>query len=176
TCEFDARDGRLSNLQLAAATPNPSFLAISPNGRYVFAVNEVSQFEGKPAGAVTAFAIDPDTGKLTALNQQSAGGTGPCHSIADTSGKHVLVANYGGGSVSVLPIADDGRLGEATSFIQHSGSSADPKRQTRPHAHSINLDAANRFAFVADLGLDKVLTYRFDRDAGKLVPHDPPAA
>jgi 6-phosphogluconolactonase len=139
-------------------------------------VGEVSDFAGKKSGGVSAFAIDASTGNLTLLNQQSSGGTGPCHLVVDKAGKNVLVANYGGGSVAVLPIQADGRLSEATCFIQHTGKSVNPRRQEAPHAHSINLDAANNFAFVADLGLDKVLVYRFDAAKGTLTPNDPPAA
>jgi 6-phosphogluconolactonase len=139
-------------------------------------VSEVSDAGGKPTGAVAAFAIDPQTGKLQLLNQQSSQGAGPCHLNVDRAGKNVLVANYGGGSCAVLPIAADGRLGEATAAIQHKGKSVNRERQEGPHAHSINLDAANRFAFVADLGLDEVLVYRFDSAKGSLVPNDPPAA
>lgn len=123
----------------------------------------------------SALAIDGSTGALRLLNQQSSGGNGPCHVAVDREGKCVLVANYGGGSVAVLSLEADGRLGRLTTFIQHEGSSVNPGRQKEPHAHSINLDAANRYAFVADLGLDKILVYRFSADQGTLAPHDPPA-
>jgi 6-phosphogluconolactonase len=96
--------------------------------------------------------------------------------VVDRQGKNLLVANYGGGSVAVLPITADGKLAEATSFVQHKGSSADQARQSAPHGHSINLDAAGRFAFAADLGLDQVLVYQFDPSKGELKPHDPPFA
>ena len=139
-------------------------------------MNEVSTLNGKSAGGVTAFAIDATTGKLTSLNQQSSGGPGPCYLVVDKTGKNVLVANYGGGSVEVLPIKPDGSLGAATAFIQHTGSSVNSQRQKEPHAHSINLDSANRFAVAADLGLDKLLVYRFDADKGTLVPNDLPSA
>jgi 6-phosphogluconolactonase len=170
---IDLATGKLSAPELAGAIVSPSFLAVHPNRRFLYAVNEVGEFSGKPGGAVSAFAIDAATGKLTLLNQQSSGGGGPCHLVVDKAGKNVLVANYGGGSVAVLPITDDGRLREATSFIQHTGSSLNPQRQKEPHAHSSHLDPANRFAFVADLGLDKVLIYRFDAEKGTLTPNDP---
>jgi len=170
---MDPASGRLTPAGLAAVTVNPSFLAIAPNHRFLYAVNEIGEFGGTSSGAVSAFAIDPSTGKLTLLNQQSSRGAGPCHLIVDKQGKNVLVANYGGGSVVVLPIRPDGRLGPATAFIQHQGSSVNPQRQKEPHAHSMNLDAANRFAFAADLGLDKVLIYRFDPAKGSLAPNDP---
>jgi len=167
---MDPASGRLTPAGLAAVTVNPSFLAIAPNHRFLYAVNEIGEFGGTSSGAVSAFAIDPNTGKLTLLNQESSRGSGPCHLIVDKQGKNVLVANYGGGSVAVLPIRPDGRLGPATAFIQHQGSSVNPQRQKEPHAHSMTLDAANRFAFAADLGLDKVLIDRFDPAKGTLAP------
>jgi 6-phosphogluconolactonase len=173
--ELDTATGKLTSLGLAGETASPSFLAIHPSRRFLYAVGEIDNFNGKKTGAVSAFAIDAKTGALTLLNQQSSGGSGPCHLVVDKAGKHVLSANYGGGSVSVHPIEEDGRLGRATAFVQHKGSSVDKGRQEAPHAHSINLDPANRFAFVADLGLDKVLIYRFDAKKGTLTPNDPPA-
>jgi 6-phosphogluconolactonase len=163
-------------LGLAVETPNPSFLELDMKRRLLFAVNELNEFEGKPTGAVSVFSIDPAKGTLTLLNQRPSMGTGPCHLILDATGRHVLVANYGSGSVSVLPVAADGRLGAATMVIQHTGRSVHPERQRGPHAHCVTLDPANRFAFVCDLGLDKVLAYRFDAQKGTLTPHDPPFA
>ena len=174
--ELEGGSGALKPLGLAAAVANPSFLAIHPNRRFVYAVGELDRFQGKKGGAVSAFAIDPKTFKLTLLNQQSSGGDGPCYLIVDRTGKNVLVANYGGGSVAVLPLQEDGRLRPASTFIQHKGSSVDKGRQEAAHAHSINVDVANRFAFAADLGLDKVLIYKFAADKGTLVPNDPPSA
>jgi 6-phosphogluconolactonase len=174
-CELDPVSGELSAPALAAEVTNPSFLAIHPNKKFLYAVGEVNNFSGQKGGAVSAFAIDPATGDLKLLNQQSSSGQGPCHLVVDKQGKHVLVANYSGGNVSVLAVGDDGKLGERTAFQQHTGSGADPGRQKEPHAHSINLDAANRFAFVADLGLDKILVYKYDADKGTLTPNDPPA-
>jgi 6-phosphogluconolactonase len=173
---FDPATGKLSDGELAAETPSPSFLAIAPDHRFLYAVNEVSKLDGgKPAaGSVSAYALDARTGKLTPLNEESSGGAGPCHLVTDRRGKNVLVANYGGGSVAVLPIKADGRVGKATAFVQHEGTSANPQRQEAPHAHSINVDRDDRFAFAADLGLDKVLVYRFDEAKGTLTPSDPP--
>lgn len=168
--------GELQPPELAAEVKNPSFLAPHPTRPLLYAVGEIGDFSGKKTGAVSAFAVEPQSGKLTLLNQQSSGGTGPCHLVVDRTGRCVLVANYGGGSVACLPIQPDGRLREATSVVQHQGSSVHPKRQAGPHAHSVNLDAANRFALVADLGLDKVLIYRFDADRGRLTPNTPPSA
>ena len=172
--QLDLATGKLRAAELAAKVANPSFLAIHPGRPLLYAVGELGDFQGKRAGAVSAFSVDPATGKLTLLNQQSSQGTGPCHLVVDRTGKNVLVANYGGGSIACLPIRRDGRLGEATSSIQHEGSSVDPRRQQGPHAHSMNLDAAGRFAFAADLGLDKILVYRLDAAKGKLTPNDPP--
>lgn len=174
-CEFDTATGKLSEPVLAAETANPSFLAIHPSKRYLYAVGEMPEFEGKSSGAVTAFSLDPASGELKQLNQKPSGGAGPCHVVVDRQGKNVLVANYGGGSAAVLRLEEDGRLGERTGFSQHSGKGSDPGRQEGPHAHSINLDSANRFALVADLGLDQVLVYRFDADKGTIVKNVPPS-
>jgi 6-phosphogluconolactonase len=166
---FDTVTGKLGETELVAETTNPSFLGIHPSRKFLYAVGELA---GKKGGAVSAFAIEP-SGKLTLLNQQSTVGTGPCYVGVDKLGKNVLVANYGGGSVAVLPIGADGKLAEASAFVQHVGSSVNPKRQQGPHAHSIFLDPANRFAFAPDLGLDKVMIYKFDAGKGTLVPNDP---
>jgi 6-phosphogluconolactonase len=167
-------DLSLIPLGLAAATPSPSFLAIDPQRRFLFAVNETGTFAGQPTGSVSAFALDPVTGKLALLNQRSSLGSGPCHLTVDRTGRHVLVANYNSGSVAVLPVASDGRLGEPTAFVQHAGNSIDPGRQAGPHAHCVTLDAANRFAFVCDLGLDQVRAYRYDPERGTLAPAETP--
>jgi 6-phosphogluconolactonase len=174
-CELDLAAGKLTEPQLAATVTSPSFLAIHPNQQYLYSVNEISNLAGKKMGGITAFAIDAKTGDLTQLNQEGSGGAGPCHLSVDRAGKNVLAANYGGGSVCVAPIDADGKLRSLSSFIQHKGSSVDKSRQEAPHAHSVNVDANNRFAFVCDLGLDKVLSYKLDADQGKLTPNDPPA-
>ncbi len=163
----------LSDPMLAAELSNPSFLAVHPTGKYLYAVNE-SSGPGK-GGGVTAFALDAKTGNLTRLNQESTVGDGPCHLVVDATGKYVLVANYGGGSVTVLPIGPDGKLKPASDFVRHKGKVFDPERQGAPHAHSVNLDKNNRFAMVADLGLDRVFVYRFDPRHGKLTPNEPPS-
>ena len=171
--QFNMKTGEVVSRRLAAETESPSFLAIHQNNRFLYAVNEVGSFKGASGGGVSAFSIDRQMGRLTALNDQWSGGGGPCHLVVDKTGKHVLVANYGGGSVSVLPIRSDGSLGKATAFVQHEGSSVNPRRQQGPHAHSINLDPDNRFAAVADLGMDKVMIYKFDAVAGSLTPAKP---
>ncbi len=166
--ELDLETGRLTNPVLAAEARNPSFLEIHPNGKFLYAVSESGG-----AGSVSAYAIDSDTGSLKLLNQQSSGGAGPCHVNIDHAGKNVLVANYGSGSASVIPIKANGRLGEPTGFVQHAGSSVNPGRQKGPHAHSINVSPDNRFAFVADLGIDKVMIYRLDVEKGTIVANSP---
>jgi 6-phosphogluconolactonase len=163
----EAQKLTLVPLGLAAETASPSFLEIDPKRRLLFAANEIKN------GTVSSFRIAGD-GKLAAINSRPSGGSGPCHLVLDKSGRNVLVANYGSGSVAVLPVAADGTLGEATCVIQHHGNSVNPQRQEGPHAHCVTLSADNRFAFVCDLGLDQVLVYRFDADAGKLTAADPP--
>lgn len=169
---LEAATGKLTAPELAAEVPNPSFLAVHPNRRFLYAVSEMGG--GQKGGAVSAFAIDATSGKLTFLNRASSGGSGPCHLVVDKTGKNVVVVNYNSGSVAVLPLEEDGRLREASSFVQHKGSSVNPKRQQGPHAHSVNLSADNRFAVVADLGLDQVLVYRFDAVKGTITPNEPP--
>ena len=143
-------------------------MALHPCRPLLYAVAEMSNFNGQGTGAVSAFSIEPKTGKLALLGQQASGGSGPCHVLVDRSGRCVLVANYGSGSVASLPIQKDGSLGPACSVIQHSGSSVNPQRQQGPHAHGFVLDSANRIALAADLGLDKILIYRLDPECGKL--------
>ena len=172
---LDTATGKLSPAELAGEVKNPSFVSIHPSRKFLYAVSEISDFDGKRVGGVSAFQIDGATGRLKLLNQQSSVGAGPCHLVVDAAGKNVLAANYGGGSVCVLPIGEDGKLSPASSSIQHQGSSVNKQRQEAPHAHSINLDPANRFAFAADLGLDKVLIYKFDGGKGMLTANDPPA-
>src|SRR5258706_7467441 len=155
-------------LGLAAEAPNPSFLEIDTKRRRLFAVNETSEFQGKPTGGVSAFSIDSATGKLVPINQRSSMGKDPCHLALDRAGKNILAANSSSGSVAVLPVAADGTLGEATNVIQHSGKSINPQRQQGPHAHCAEFYPSGKFAFVYDLGLDKVLIYRFATKTGNL--------
>jgi 6-phosphogluconolactonase len=170
---FDAATGGLVSLGLAAETVNPSFLAIHPSRRFVYAANEIGNYQGQKSGAVSAFARDGRTGKLTFLNEVASRGADPCHLVVDKTGKNLLVANYSGGNVAVFRVLDDGRLGEASAFVQHVGSSVNPERQRGPHAHSINLSPDNRFAIAADLGLDELLVYRFDPTKGSLTANTP---
>ncbi|MFN0172318.1 MAG: lactonase family protein [Bryobacteraceae bacterium] len=173
--KFDTATGKLSPLGVAAETDNPSFLTIHQNGKYLYAVNEIAKYQGKDTGTVTAFSIDRYTGRLTQINKVVTRGTIPCHLNVDRTGKFLVLVNYGSGSTASFPIQPNGGLGEAVSVQQHSGSSADLRRQKGPHAHSINFSPDYRFAVVADLGLDKVLVYRFDSTNGKLAPNDPPS-
>lgn len=173
---FDPATGRLTTPELAVESKNPSFLALHPSRPLLFAVNEVGDFEGQSAGSVSAYAIDDATGKLKLLNRVSSKGADPCHLLVDPTGRNLLVANYSGGSVASLPIGETGALGKETAFVQHQGKGADPGRQQGPHAHAVALDAANRFALAADLGLDQVLVYRFDPARGALQPAEPPYA
>ena len=165
---FDSATGESTSLGLAAESTAPSFLAIAPSGRFLYAVNELSQFNGQPTGAVSAFAIQPKTAKLTLLNQVPSRGEGPAHIALDRSGKYALVSNYDRGSIAVFPLLRDGRLGEATAFVQHKGSSVNKERQEGPHAHAAVFSPDNRFVIVADLGLDQLLVYQFDAARGTL--------
>jgi 6-phosphogluconolactonase len=173
---YDPHGSTLTPLGLVAETTNPSFLAVHPNHRFLYAVNETGDYKGQKSGAVTAFSIDHVTGKLTQLNQVASGGADPCYITVDKTGRYVLVANYTGGSIAVFPVLADGRLGEASAFIQHTGHGTNPKRQDGPHAHSIDLSPDNRFAIVDDLGLDETLVYKFDSAKGSLTLNDPPFA
>ncbi len=173
---FDVKTGALTAPELAAQTPNPTFLAIHPNHKTLYAANEIDKFEGKSSGAVSAFAIQPQSGKLTLLNQKPSGGGGPCHVAVDQSGRVVLVANYSGGSIASFPVKTGGALGEAATFIQHQGSSTNPQRQEGPHAHCIGATPDNAYVLAADLGLDKILIYKLNTASGTLTPNDPPSA
>ncbi len=166
---LDLDTGTLSAPVLAAEVRNPSFVEIHPNGKFLYAVSEAGR-----EGSVFAYAIDKATGDLLLLNDASTGGSGPCHVNVDHAGEHVLVANYGSGSASVIPIGSDGKLGEPTGFVQHEGSSVNPSRQKEPHAHSINPSPDDRFVFVADLGIDKIMVYHLDGQSGKIAANDPP--
>jgi 6-phosphogluconolactonase len=175
---FDERSGRLEPLGLAAKTANPSFLAVSPRSRFLYAVNELRDYKGASSGGVTAFAIDlkgrRKTGKLTQLNEVASSGADPCYISFDRSGKYSLVANYSGGNVAVFPLSSDGRIGEASSVVKDASAlGPNRERQEAPHAHFIEASARNRFVYVSDLGLDRVLIYKFDATKGTLSPGQP---
>ena len=171
---FDESTGRATSIGLAGETINPSFLVADAAGKHLYAVNEVSDFQGQKSGAVSAFSIDHASGKLTSLNQVSSHGAGPCYISLDKTGKYALVANYDSGTVATFPVLPDGKLGEAASVVQHSGHGTDPERQEGPHAHEIEVSPDNRFAIAADLGLNKLLVYKFDAASGKLQANSPP--
>ncbi len=175
-CRFDAGSGKLEPAGLVAETANPSFLAIHSNAKWLYAVSEMADKGGQKTGSVSSFSIEPKSGKLMLRNTVGSKGEGPCYVRTDLTGKNVLVANYGSGSAAVLPIKADGTLADASSVVQHHGTSVDKARQEGPHAHSINVSLDNRFAFVADLGLDKVMIYHFDPVKGTITPNDPPSA
>ncbi len=174
--KLDSATGKLSAPALAAEITNPTFLAVAPGSNVLYAVSEVDQIGGKPTGAVDAFAVDAKSGKLTPLNQQLSGGSGPCHISVDATGKCLFVANYGSGSIAALPIHADGSLGAATTTLQHHGSGVNLKRQAGPHSHSIFPSPDNRYTLDCDLGLDKVFINHLDASAAKLTPANPPFA
>jgi 6-phosphogluconolactonase len=169
---LDLATGTASAPVLAGEAKNPSFLALHPSGRFLYAVSEVDDFAGAKSGAVLAFAIDAATGGLKLLNQQPSQGGAPCHLVVDKTGKNLLVANYSGGNVALLRVAADGRLEPPSVVRAHEGSGPNTARQQKPHAHGIYLDAAERFAFSPDLGADRVFVYRFDAVKGTLEPHE----
>ena len=158
---FDTESGALKKVGVAAESTDPSFLAMHPNGKFVYAANETD------SGELSAFKIDKKTGTLEFINEVPSGGAHPCHLVVDSTGKNLLTANYSGGNVSVTKIKADGSLGKQSSLIQHAGSSV-TERQKAPHAHSINLDVANKFAIAADLGTDELLVYEFSAETGML--------
>lgn len=173
--EMNTRSGELRRGGLAAEVAKPSFLVLHPERPLLYAVGELSEFEGHKSGAVSAFSISPEDGKLRLLNQQPSGGQGPCYVAVSPTGGHVLVANYSNGSVASLPIREDGGLDKPVSVIQHEGSGPNTKRQQGPHAHSIQPDPAGRYVLAADLGADKLFVYRFNPVTGGLEPNEPPA-
>lgn len=166
---MDSETGGMTQVHVEEGISNPSFVTVHPNQKYLYAVAEVSESSGVPGGAVMAYEIDRSNGKLSRINQQSTGGTGPCHVSIDASGKFAVVANYGGGSVAMLPVNEDGSLEPSSHFIQHyGGTKVNPQRQEKAHAHSANLSPDNRIAVINDLGLDQLRVYEMDLDAGKL--------
>jgi len=173
-CRMDRATGALTRFS-STMSVNPSFLTIDKSKRHLYAVNEVGEYGGKPGGAVSAFKIDPATGNLRLLNEQATQGADPCYLSIDARKKTLLVANYSGGSVTVLPVRTDGTIGMAIEVKQHEGSG--PKEQQKgPHAHCVILDRVERHALAADLGIDKVMIYRVDRATGKLSPAKQPFA
>ncbi|RIV22232.1 lactonase family protein [Fibrisoma montanum] len=170
--EFDRSTGDLKQIQTVSNDKSPSFLAIHPSGNYMYSVNEGADKNG----GVSAYAIEPGTGTLKPLNQQSSKGRGPCHVSIDQTGKLAFVSNYGGGVFTVLPIKADGTLGEPSESIEYTGSGPNQQRQEKPHIHSATLSPDNRFVYVADLGSDKVYIYEIDPANGKVKPASTPFA
>jgi 6-phosphogluconolactonase len=170
---YDARSGKVESIGLAGEMIRPSFLTVHPNQRFLYAVSELGN-DGKQDGSITAFALDRKSGRLTALNTVSSGGGGACHLVVDKTGKSLVVANYGSGSVAAFVVNADGSLRGPTAVLKHSGSSVDQSRQRGPHAHAVVLSPDNRFVFVPDLGLDQIRIYRLDAANGALTPNDPP--
>lgn len=171
---FNAEEGTLSEPVLAAEAQNPSFLALHPQKPLLYAVGELWEMSGRRTGSVSAFAVDVRSGRLSLINQQPSGGSGPCHVSVDATGRFVLVANYGGGSVAVLPVSPDGGLGPTVCLIKQEGKSVHPTRQTSPHAHQIGFNPTGKLVVVPDLGLDQVLLFDWDGTRGQLTPHKPP--
>jgi 6-phosphogluconolactonase len=165
---MDRRSGKLRKVGSVNAGVNPSFLTIHPNGRVLYAVSEVEKYAGKASGGVSSFAIASDTGALTRLNEQASEGGSPCYLSVDRTGRVLLVANYVGGNLAMLPIQTDGTLSHASSVVQHKGTGPNAQRQEGPHAHCIVADSSNRFVLAADLGVDRVLLYRLDLDGKRL--------
>jgi 6-phosphogluconolactonase len=173
---MDLADGRLTLIDVTAAGPNPSYIAIHPSGRFLYCVNEVEEFDGQPGGGVSAFVRDPQTGRLAAFNLERAHGSISCHISIDAAGRYALVANYGSGNVAVLPLGEDGRLLPASDVVGHQAHRPGPDEKTGARAHWISLDPQQRFVLAADLGIDAVIVYRFDHQQGKLLPHAMPGA
>jgi 6-phosphogluconolactonase len=161
--QFDPASGEMSHVQTLDGILSPSFLTADPTRRHLYSVNEWDD------GAVSAFARDSETGKLTTLNQQPTHGAAPCYVTMDTAGRYLLVANYAGDTVAVLPIAGDGSLEPASCVIRHQGSGVNPDRQERPHPHMIAPTPDGRFVLVTDLGTDQIVTYELEAGTGQLV-------
>ncbi len=175
---FDSAKGTLETAGLAAQTQSPSFLALSPDGKFLFSVSEVATYEGAETGSVSSYLLDKAAGKLTLINSVASGGAGPCHLGTDLTGRVLLVANYSGGSAASLPIAADGRLGAVASEFHYPSTGVAPgqdkERQQGSHAHHATVSPDNRFVYINDLGLDCIHIYRLDPATAKLTANDPP--
>ncbi len=171
---LDSATGALSEPAVAAETRAPTFLAWRPDHRVLYAGGEGAGPDGKITGGAAAFSFDAASDRLSPLNTRGAGGGSTTMLATDASGRMLITVSYGGGHITSFPLAADGRLGERTSFIPHAGPLGPNKtRQDKPHPHSVTISPDNRFAFIADLGLDRVLAYRIDPATGMLAPHDP---
>ncbi len=172
---LDLETGELTHEGLAAEADSPGFLALHPTESLLYAVGRMQDEEGQRIGALSAFRIEEGTGELSLINQASSIDAGPCHIAVDRAGRHVAAANYGGGSFLVRAIEEDGALGDVTAHVQHEGSSVHP-RQQNPHAHAVDFSPDGRFLYVSDLGIDKVMIYRYDSETGAIEPNEPPHA
>ncbi len=171
---LDAETGALSTPELVAGLSNPEFLALNPNGRIIYALTQVPGPGGRKSGAVAAFALEPGTGRLTPLNVESSGRGQFCHLAVDATGRMVIAASYGDPYVASFPLAPDGRVGPVARVLDQTGPLGPQKpRQDAPHPHSVTLSPDNRFAFVANLGVDRVFAYELAPESGGLAPHDP---
>jgi len=159
---LNADTGKISSPELAVETPSPCWVAVSPDEKVIYAANNVKTFKGENTGSISAFALDAATGRLNFLNAKSSGGAGPCYVSVEASGRMLLTANYGAGSVKSFRLETDGSIGADGTLIQHTGHSVNTNRQAAPHAHFIATDPGNRFALACDLGLDRVLAYRLN--------------
>jgi 6-phosphogluconolactonase len=171
---FDTRTGALTKPEFLMQAANPGFFVFHPDGKHLYAANEVDTYHGQPTGFVSAYTVDPVTAHLTLINEQPSAGAGPAYLSLDHTGRYLFVANYSGGTIAAFALNPDGSIGKQTAFFQHTGHSVNSDRQTAPHPHSIRMDPTNQFAIVPDLGLDKVFVYRFDARDGSLTPNDPP--
>lgn len=172
--QMDMESGRLGAPAVAAKATNPSFLALHPNGKFLYAVAEIGQFGGKPGGGVRGFALGGKPGELAALNEQPTGGAAPCHLAVDASGRNLVVANYSDGNVAVFPLGEDGNLKPMSQLVRHEGAGPNKARQEKPHAHGVTFDPTSRYVFVPDLGTDRIMGYSLDSGAGTLT--DRPSA
>lgn len=161
--KFDSKTGKLSAPEVAAEMGSPSFVAIHPSGKFLYAVGEGG---GKEGGPVVAFALDAKTGTLTKLNEDKSGGAGPCHVSVHPKGTHLIVANYGGGSTAFYKLGEDGKIAGRIAFVQHTGSGANPARQKEPHSHCGFFTPSGNAAVSVDLGIDKVKVFAFDPAKG----------
>lgn len=166
TVRFDPEKGTFRAPALAAEVKDPTFVTLSADRRHLYSVSATT-------ASIHAFAADPATGELTALNQQPTGSAGPCDLRLDATGRLLLTANYGGGSVTAFPVTADGQLGERCAFFQFEGKGPYPQRQDGPHAHGITYSPDNRFVLVPDLGTDRVMIYAIEPAAGRVTPHTP---
>lgn len=172
---LDAKAGKLSAPELAAATPSPCFLAVSPDEKFLYTSDSVKTFDGKNVGSVSAFAVDRASGKLSFINAKSSGGAGPCHVSVAAEGKVLLAANYGDGSVKSFQLGTDGGIGADGSVIQHHGSGPNVNRQSSAHAHFITPDPSGHFALACDLGMDKVMIYKINAGDAALAANEIPS-